>query len=251
MISIDLERKVWVMKSLLTLGLAAWLATSSLNANSLEKDITSPLAVMLATDPKKEPESLDPYQAKDYSYLLGMPGFTDKTLEMHFKLYQGYVKNTNLLLSIIDQYNREGKQSTPQFQEIKRRVGWEYDGMRLHELYFGNMGGKGTKLNSNSPLAKQIIKDFGSLDAWKKDFQMTGMLRGIGWVVLYQEPIEGRLINTWIGEHDIGHLAGARPILIMDVWEHAYLLDYGLDRMAYIQAFFENIDWEVVSRRYP
>ncbi|MCH9626235.1 MAG: hypothetical protein S4CHLAM123_14310 [Chlamydiales bacterium] len=196
------------------------------------------------------PESMRPFEAKDFSYILGMPGFTDKALEMHFTLYRGYVKNTNLLLSILRQYAQEGKQRTPQFQEIKRRLGWEYDGMHLHELYFSNLGGKGTKLSIDSALEKRIIQDFGSYDAWQKDFMETGMLRGIGWVVLYQEPVEGRLINTWVGEHDIGNLSGGEPILIMDVWEHAYLLEYGLDRWAYIQAFFDNVNWDVVSKRY-
>ena len=76
------------------------------------------------------------------------------------------------------------------------------------------------------------------------------MIRGVGWSVLYQDPIEGRLINTWIGEHQIGHLAGGTPLLIMDVWEHAFMLDYGTDRMAYIKAFFNNVNWEAAAERY-
>jgi superoxide dismutase, Fe-Mn family len=191
------------------------------------------------------------YKSKDFSHLLGMPGFSDQALNNHFKLYQGYVNNTNLLLSTLNQITQEGKQKTPQFQELKRRFGWEYDGMRLHELYFENLGGKETILDEKSQLAEKINKDFGSFDAWKKDFVETGLIRGIGWSVLYIDPIEGRLINTWIGEHDIGHLAGGKPILIMDVWEHAFMVDYGLDRAAYINAFFDNIDWEVVSKRFP
>lgn len=208
------------------------------------------LGVMLIADGQTQP-STEPYVAKDFSALIGMEGFSQKALEMHFTLYKGYVKNTNLLLSILKQYSQEGKMRTPQFQEIKRRLGWEYDGMHLHELYFSNLGGKGTKLDPKSALASRIAQDFGTFEAWKKDFQETGMLRGVGWVVLYKDPVEGRLINTWIGEHDIGHLAGAAPILIMDVWEHAYLLDFGLDRTAYINAFFDNVNWDVVSQRYP
>lgn len=202
------------------------------------------------TQTASSPEQ-DIYQPKDYAYLLGMPGFSDNTLKTHFTLYQGYVKNTNLLLGILQQYAKEGKEKTPQFGEMKRRVMWEFDGMRLHELYFDNLGGRGTVLDPNAPLYKRIIKDFGSYEAWKQDFIATGVIRGIGWVVLYQDPIQGTLINTWINEHDKGHLAGGDPILIMDVWEHAYMLDYGLDRMAYINAFFNNINWNTVSRRYP
>ncbi len=209
-----------------------------------------------AAPPSEPPQSvrsssqLQAYQAQDFSHLLGMPGFSDNALNNHFKLYQGYVTNTNLLITTLNQLTQDGKQRTPQFQELKRRFGWEFDGMRLHELYFQNLGGKDTQLDPQTPLAQQIVRDFGSFEAWKKDFVETGMLRGIGWSVLYVDPIEGRLINTWIGEHDMGHLAGGKPILIMDVWEHAFMPDYGLDRAAYINAFFNNIKWDVVSKRY-
>lgn len=190
------------------------------------------------------------YMAQDFSYLLGMKGFSDKALNMHFTLYQGYVKNTNLLLALLDGYAREDKQNTPEYAEIKRRLGWEFDGMRLHELYFKNMTKDHQELSQNSALYKQIQRDFGSYDSWKKDFIATGKMRGIGWVVLYYDPRYHRLINVWVGEHDIGNLATAHPILIMDVWEHAYLIDYGLQRADYITAFFNNIDWDVVSARF-
>lgn len=239
------------MKKLLITSCATYVTTLlSASHPSLEPPKPSPLAISIG-DPAHQPSALQLYKAKDFSYLLGMEGISDNTLRTHFKLYQGYVTNLNLLISLIQQFTIEGKQKLPQYQEIKRRLGWEFDGVQLHELYFSNLGGKGTELDAASPLAKRIIQDFGTFEAWKKDFMDTGMLRGIGWVVLYQDPIEGRLINTWIGEHDIGHLTGGKPILIMDVWEHAYMLDYNTDRTAYINAFFENIDWNKVSQRYP
>lgn len=194
--------------------------------------------------------STQEYQAKDFSYLIGMPGFSDEALTMHFKLYQGYVKNTNLLLGILKQYVQEGKERTPQFAEIKRRVMWEFDGMRLHEDYFSNLGGGGEQLNSSTPLYDAIVKNFGSFEVWKTDFIATGAMRGIGWAILAYDPVSNRLFNLWINEHDRGHLAGGNPLLIMDVFEHAYLLDYGLDRGKYIDAFLENIDWDVVKNRY-
>lgn len=197
---------------------------------------------------KKELE--ENYQAKDFTKLIGMPGFSEKALQMHFKLYQGYVKNINLLLEIIQGYSQDGKDLSPQYAEIKRRLGWEFDGMRLHELYFENLGGKGTQINLQSDLYQQISMDFKNFDAWKKDFMATGAMRGIGWVILTLDPVQNRLINVWIGEHDIGHLAGTKPILIMDVWEHAYMIDYGLERADYIRAFFENINWDVVQSRF-
>ncbi len=194
--------------------------------------------------------SAEPYKAKDFSYLIGMPGFTEDALRMHFTLYQGYVKSTNLFLDILKGYADDGKERTPQYAEIKRRLGWEFDGMRLHELYFSNLGGLGTKINPAGALYKQIEKDFGSYKAWQTDFMNTGLLRGIGWVVLYNDPVQERLINAWVGEHDIGNLVTSNPLLIMDVWEHAYLIDYGLDRMAYFKAFFNNINWDVVQKRH-
>lgn len=193
--------------------------------------------------------AVEQYEAKDFSYLIGMKGFGDQTMKNHFKLYQGYVKNTNLLISILDSYANEGKLNTPQFGALQRRLGWEWDGMRLHELYFSNLGGEG-KLNPIYEVYKVIVDQFGSYQAWEADYKATGVIRGIGWVVLYQDRKTGRLFNCWINEHATGHLANGAPLLIMDVWEHAYLLDYGLDRAAYIDAFFENINWDVVNKRY-
>jgi superoxide dismutase, Fe-Mn family len=120
--------------------------------------------------------------------------------------------------------------------------------MRLHELYFGNLGGK-EALKKDSKLMKRLEEDFGSYDNWAADFKAIGAMRGIGWVVLYEDPQNGRLINVWINEHDVGHLAGGNPLLIMDVFEHAYMPDYGLKRGDYIQAFFQNINWPAVEAR--
>ncbi len=191
-----------------------------------------------------------PFVAKNYSHLLGMPGFSDRALSMHFKLYEGYVKTTNSFLSKLEDLRTRGQERSLEFAEFKRRLMWDFDGMRLHEDYFGNLGGHGSSLSPTSPLYQQITTEFGSYDAWEKDFKATGAMRGIGWAILYRDPVSGRLINTWINEHDRGHLAGGTPLLIMDVFEHAYLLDYGLNRGKYIDAFFDNIDWKVVESRF-
>jgi len=188
------------------------------------------------------------FQPKDYSYLLGMPGFSDQLLKMHFQLYQGYVKNTNLLMKKITELSSH-EQFDYDFGALKRRLGWEFDGMRLHEFYFDNLGGK-EGIAASSALYRRLLKDFGSFDQWKKEFIATGMIRGIGWAVLYRDPKSGILINTWINEHDLGHLAGGDPILIMDVFEHAYMPQYGLDRKKYIDAFFDNVNWNTVYQRY-
>jgi Fe-Mn family superoxide dismutase len=188
------------------------------------------------------------YTAKEYARLIGTPGFSDALLKNHFTLYQGYVTNTNKELDILEQLLKEGKSATPEYAELKRRLGWEFNGMRLHEYYFDNLGGT-TSLDADSKLAKKLVESFGSIDAWDKDFRATGAMRGIGWAVLYQDNVSGRLINFWINEHDQGHPAGCTPILVMDVFEHAYMLDYGLKRADYIDAFFKSIDWKVVEAR--
>ncbi len=189
------------------------------------------------------------YEARDYSKLLGMEGFSDTLLNNHFTLYKGYVTNTNTLASKIHEMFNAGNDRTPEYAELKRRFGFEFDGMRLHEFYFENLGGNGEP-NSTSELYKKIEQDFGSFDSWKKDFISTGVMRGIGWVMLYEDPENGSLMNCWIGEHQENHPAGCLPILVMDVWEHAFMLDYGLNRAGYIESFFKNIDWSAVEKRY-
>jgi len=188
------------------------------------------------------------YTAKDYSKLIGIGGFSETLLKNHFTLYQGYVTNTNKVNEILEQMLKDGKTGTPEFAELKRRFGWEFNGMRLHEYYFENLGGK-TALDTYGPLGKQMQCDFGSYEIWEKDFRAVGTMRGIGWVVLYQDNLSGRIFNVWINEHDVSHLAGCNPILIMDVFEHAFMLDYGLKRADYIEAFFKNIDWSAVDSR--
>lgn len=188
------------------------------------------------------------YVAQDFSRLLGMEGFSDALLKQHFTLYQGYVKNSNLLLQKLSEMDRTKQNRTPDYAGLKRMLGWEWDGMRLHELYFSNLGGK-EPLKAASGLYKRIAEQFGSFDLWKESFIATGLMRGIGWVILYEDPVSKRLINSWINEHDVSHLAGGNPLLVMDVWEHAYITEYSLDRAAYIEAFFKNIDWDTVEKR--
>jgi len=188
------------------------------------------------------------YIAKDYSKLLGMEGFSDTLLKNHFTLYQGYVTNTNKLIDILNQMLKDGKVASPEFAELKRRFGWEFNGMRLHEYYFENLGGK-EGLEKTGKLFKKISEEFGSFETWEKEFRAIGMMRGIGWAVLYQDSLTGRLINFWINEHDVGHPAGCTPILILDVFEHAFIIDYGLKRADYIETFFKNIQWKVVEDR--
>ena len=190
------------------------------------------------------------YEPQKYDLLLGMTGFSDQLLKNHFTLYEGYVANTNKVLALIKEMTETEKASTPEYAELKRRFGWEYNGMRLHELYFGNMVKGGKKMNEGEALAKKIIADFGSIEQWALDFKSTGTMRGIGWVVLSHDKVSDKLFNVWINEHDVGHLAGATPVLVLDVFEHAYMIDYGLKKADYITAFMNVTDWGEAEKRY-
>lgn len=191
-----------------------------------------------------------PYEPKNYDRLLGTKGFSEQLLKNHFTLYQGYVTNTNKLADQLAAYLKEGKTSTPEYAESKRRFGWEFNGMRLHEYYFGNMTKTPAEADKNSKLFRKLTDEFGSYENWEKDFRSSGVMRGIGWVILYHDAATGRLFNTWVNEHDVGHLAGAVPLLVLDVFEHAYMIDYGLKRADYIESFFKAIDWKAVAERF-
>ncbi|MEK7105688.1 MAG: Fe-Mn family superoxide dismutase [Patescibacteria group bacterium] len=187
------------------------------------------------------------YEAKNYDHLIGTPGFSETLLKNHFTLYQGYVKNVNTLLEKL----RAGDPATPEYAEMQRRLGWEFNGMRLHELYFQNMMQNSPGCDKDAPLCKQMDVDFGPEEkSWTKNFKAIAAMRGIGWVILYWDPIGERLVNTWINEHDVGHLAGCFPLVVMDVFEHAYMTDYGIKRADYIEAFMKSIDWSVVYERF-
>ena len=139
----------------------------------------------------------------------------------------------------------------PAYSELTRRLGFEYNGMVLHEYYFGNMKRQGSvDPGQQSAFRRAAEESFGSYDIWKADFVGIGKMRGVGWAICYQNPMNGRLSNHWITLHETGNVAGFNPILVMDVWEHAFLLDYKpAERPKYIEAFFSNIDWQGCEQR--
>jgi len=185
------------------------------------------------------------YETKNYDRLIGLNGFSEQLLKNHIALHQGYVANVNKLVEKFETLET----GVPEYSELKRRFGWEWNGMRLHELYFENLTKENKLLTEENLLYKKIIEDFGSYEKWEKDFRATGAMRGIGWVILTADKINSRLFNVWINEHDVGHLAGTTPLLVMDVFEHAFMIDYGLKRVDYIESFMKNIDWSVVEKR--
>jgi len=198
--------------------------------------------------------SIGSYKARQFN-LSGLNGISDQTLEMHFKLYEGYVKETNNLTERITEFIKDGnvdQEEMPAYSELTRRLGFEYNGMVLHEYYFDNLqsgGGTGNP-QPTSEFQKAAAATFGSYDIWKADFVGIGKMRGVGWAICNQNPANGRISNHWITLHETGNVAGFSPILVMDVWEHAFLLDYKpAERPKYIEAFFSNINWTMVEER--
>ena len=183
--------------------------------------------------------------------LSGLKGISDRTLEMHFDLYRGYVKNTNLLTEQIMGMVQQKKMAATNlaYAELTRHLGFEYGGMVLHEYYFENLAPQGRGKPSGE-LKQALEQNFGSFETWKEAFVAVGTIRGVGWAALYQDPATEQLSNHWIASHQDGVPTGFKPLLIMDAWEHAFLLDYkATERGKYIEAFFANINWDVVSRR--
>lgn len=183
--------------------------------------------------------------------LHGLQGISDATLEMHFGLYEGYVKNTNLLIEETSQERAAGKNvgSDPKFAELVRRMGWEFNGMRLHELYFDNMTNSPSDIKPGK-LHDALTTSFADFDSWKKDFFAVGSMRGVGWAIAYCDPSNGQVINNWIELHQDGNLAGFIPLVVMDCWEHAYLKDYKpSERGKYIEAFYANLNWAASEAR--
>ena len=193
------------------------------------------------------------YKPKQFN-LSGLKGISDQTLEMHIKLYEGYVKATNDLTERIAAILADGKvdqEEMPAYSELTRRLGFEYNGMVLHEYYFSNMKKDG---GSDAPRGSQfrsaVERSFPSYEIWKTDFVSVGKMRGVGWAIAYSDPANGQVSNHWIELHETGNIAGFVPLLVMDVWEHAFLLDYKpADRPKYIDAFLSNVDWNAVEHR--
>ena len=191
------------------------------------------------------------YEAKAHLKPSGLTGISENQISQHWKLYEGYVTNTNTLRTELGTLRKEGQTGTPIYADRRRRFGFEYNGMVLHEFYFGNLKAGAPMLGEKSPLLKALVEQFGSLDLWKEDFLKAGASRSIGWAILYLDPATGALNNHFVQLHEEGNVAGFVPILVMDVWEHAYMVDYGaLGRPDYMKAFAENVNWDVVAHRF-
>lgn len=177
-----------------------------------------------------------------------LKGISEKTIEEHLKLYAGYVKHTNLVLEKIKGLKEDGEKNAYALGEVNRRFGFEFNGMRNHEVYFGSLEGGATSLSPESPLAKMIAERFGSFDAWLAEFKAIALTRGIGWAMLYFDPVSQKLLNAWIDEQHLGQLQNCTLILGLDMWEHSYVADYQPSgKKHYVEDFFGNLNWSVVE----
>lgn len=187
------------------------------------------------------------YTAKNYTHLLGLNGFSDNALNTHFALYEGYVKNTN---SILENF-RNGNLTHDSIEgsEVKRRLGWEYNGMKLHEIYFESLSQNPNQINPESKLAIKINEAYGSFENWLSKFKNIAKMRGIGWTSLVADE-NGELFTLWFEEHNTGHFANSKVLLCIDMLEYAFMIDYGTKKVDYIEAFLKVVDWKIVEERF-
>lgn len=191
------------------------------------------------------------YEVKSTLKPAGLSGISEDQIAQHWRLYEGYVAQVNGLRDELATLRRDGKIATPLYADRRRRLGFEYNGMVLHEYYFANLKAGMPEPGAASALTKALTGQFGSFDAFKEDFITTGASRSIGWAILYLDPATGTLNNHFVQLHEEGNVAGFAPVLVMDVWEHAYMVDYGAGgRAQYMKAFFSNVNWPVVEKRF-
>lgn len=178
-------------------------------------------------------------------------GISSKNIEEHLKLYKGYVTNTNLILNKISELKNDPEKNAFVLGELQRRFGFEFDGMRNHEYYFASLAGGNKEIDKESKLYEAIEKEWGSSENFLTHFKFVATTRGVGWTILYFDKISDKLIMTWVDEHHLGQLTGLSPILLLDMWEHAYVYDYSTsEKKKYIEAFFANLNWEVVEENF-
>ncbi|MEQ1499903.1 MAG: Fe-Mn family superoxide dismutase [Parcubacteria group bacterium] len=180
-----------------------------------------------------------------------LKGISSKTIEEHLKLYSGYVKNSNLVISKIEELAQDSEKNAYALGEVQRRFGFEYNGMRNHEVYFDSLSDGPSSLNPESELAKSIAYLWGSYDKWLTQFKAIAMTRGIGWAMLYLDRKEKRLLNAWVDEQHLGQLQDCTLVLGLDMWEHSFVADYQPSgKKQYVEDFFANLNWNKVEENF-
>jgi Fe-Mn family superoxide dismutase len=177
-----------------------------------------------------------------------LKGISKKSVEEHLKLYAGYVKFANLVQDKMKELMSDSEKNAYVLGELQRRFSFEFNGMRNHEYYFMSLADGAKPLPADSKLKAQIEKQFGSFDAWIAQFKAIAMTRGIGWAMLYWDKEMKQLTHAWVDEQHLGQLNSTQLVLGLDMWEHSFYMDYGTNKKGYVDAFFENLNWEVVER---
>ena len=177
------------------------------------------------------------------------PGISKDTMDNHIGLYKGYVKNVNLIRDKIAAFSSDPDNNKYAISEMQRRLGFEFCGMRNHEYYFAQFEG-GAKELPDGALKNKMVEQWGTFEAWLERFRQIAGTRGVGWAMLYHDPHTDQLVQTWVDEQHLGQLADVDIVLALDMWEHSYMRDYvSGDKGKYVDAFFANLNWEVVSNR--
>lgn len=183
-----------------------------------------------------------------------LSGLSAKQIEVHLALYAGYVKNVNALNDKIASYKIDSKEHALALSELTRRYAFEFNGMRLHELYFEAFGEGETPQRgvcTDGELTTALAKQYGSVENWKAEITAVAMMRGIGWALLTYDKKARVFKNIWVADHEIGHLAGVDVLVAIDVWEHAFMVDYvPAERSKYLEAVFANLNWAVIDGRF-
>ncbi len=190
------------------------------------------------------------YTAKTFD-IPELKGISQTNIDEHLKLYAGYVKNTNGILEQIDELSKDSEKNAYVLGELQRRFGFEFDGMRNHEYFFGSLERGAKQLADDSELKEALAKEFGSFDSWLARFKAIAKTRGVGWAILYYDKQAGRLLNAWVDEQHLGHLTGLTPILALDMWEHSFVADYQPSgKGQYIEDFFANLNWSKIEENF-
>jgi len=188
------------------------------------------------------------YEAKQFN-IPKLEGISEETITEHLGLYQGYVKSVNLIREKMDAYCNDLGNNEYAINEMQRRLGFEFGGMRNHEYYFAQLEGGAEEL-PDGKLIDMINARWGGFDGWYGCFERLAMTRGVGWAILYIDHQTNQLVQTWVDEQHIGQLADLDIVLALDMWEHSYMIDYAPSKKKeYIEAFFKNLNWAVVAKR--
>ncbi len=180
-----------------------------------------------------------------------LKGISAKNIEEHLKLYAGYVSHCNLVLEKISELSTSPESNMGILSGLQKRFGFEYNGMRNHEVYFNSLSGKTNALAETSELKKAILAEWESFEKWVELFQAIATTRGIGWAMLYYDRKENRLLNAWVDEQHLGQLQDCTLVLALDMWEHSFVYDYQPSgKKQYIKDFFENLNWEVIEENF-